>query len=90
MQTLVLYDNEGLIVGTRSGTPSPKVPVGIPSLWVEVPAGQRIKLEDGVNIEKSPHSITLETIAKSEVQVLREQIEELTITLGDTLLGGNL
>lgn len=85
MDTLILYDEEGYIISTRKGIPNPKVPSGVPYLWVNVPEGQRINVIAGVDITKTPHTVELELIKKTEIETLKEVIADLTELV---LLGG--
>lgn len=83
MKTLIIYDNEGYIISTRQGQPSPRVPVGIPYLEVEIPEGKQIKITDGIGVDvtKTPHEVILEDIPPTEVDTLKSQISDLTYQL---------
>jgi len=88
MKTLIIYDEEGYIISTRQGQPSPRVPVGVPYLEVEIPEGKQIKITDGIGVDvtKTPHEVILEDIPPTEIDVLRSEITELKQTI-DIMLG---
>lgn len=83
MKTLIIYDNEGYIISTRQGQPSPRVPVGIPYLEVDIPQGKQIKITDGIGVDvsKTPHEVILEDIPPTEVDTLKNQVADLTYQL---------
>lgn len=89
MKTLIIYDNEGYIISTRQGQPSPRVPVGIPYLEVEIPQGKQIKITDGIGVDVTvtPHEVILEDTPPTEIDVLRNDLKELENII-DILLGG--
>lgn len=93
MKTLITYDNEGYIISTRQGQPSPRVPVGVPYLEVEIPEGKQIKVTDGVGVDvtKTPHEVILEDIPLTEIDVLKEEnliIKQSMAELAELILGG--
>lgn len=79
MKTLIIYDNEGYIISTIQGYPSPRVPVGIPYLEVDIPQGKQIKVTDGIgiNVSKTPHEVILEDIPPTEMDLMKEENAEL-------------
>ena len=84
MKTLIIYDNEGYIISTRQGQPSPRKPVGVPYLEVDIPEGKRIKIDEngiGVDVTKTPHEVILEDIPPTEVDTLKKQVADLTYQL---------
>ncbi len=87
MKTLIIYDNEGYIISTRQGQPSPRVPVGVPYLEVEIPQGKQIKITDGIGVDVSvtPNVVFLEDIPPTEIDTLREDLNgaimELTMLI---------
>lgn len=94
MQTLIIYDETGYILSTRSGEPAPREPIGVPFLWVEIPEGKRIKITDGIGVDVStaPHQVILEDIPPTEVEVLNKKVEEqehALLELTMLLAGGN-
>ncbi len=87
MKTLIIYDNEGYIISTRQGQPSPRKPVGVPYLEVEIPEGKQIKITDGIGVDvtKTPHEVILEDIPPTEIEELKKVVADLTEVV---LLGG--
>ena len=93
MKALIIYDNEGYIISTRQGQPSPRVPVGIPYLEVEIPQGKQIKIIDGIGVDVSvtPHQLILEDIPPTEIVLLKEEnliIKQSMAELAELILGG--
>lgn len=93
MQTLIVYDETGYVLLERRGEPAPKEPKGVPFMWVEIPEGKRLKLTDGVGIDVTvtPHQPILEDLPKTEVDVLKQQVNELQdalVEIADMLAGG--
>lgn len=80
MRTLVVYDATGYIIYQASG--DVREPVGIPFLWVDVPRGKRIT---GVDITVTPNVAILEDIPKSETQLLKEQVDSLTVAMAEMM-----
>lgn len=76
MKTLIIYDNEGYILSTRSGEPSPREPIGVPFLNVAIPEGKRIKTTDGIGVDVSvtPHQVILEDIPPTETDLLKAEL----------------
>ena len=87
MKTLIIYDNEGYIISTRQGQPSPRVPVGVPYLEVEIPEGKRIKITDGIGIDVlvTPHQVILEDIPPTGLDEVKARLADLTELV---LMGG--
>lgn len=87
MKTLVIYDNDGYIIQTMSGTPLPKEPIGVPFLWVEVPQGKRVKALGtiGVDVAVTPHVAILEDIPPTEIDTLKQQANDLNIAIANIL-----
>ncbi len=83
MKTLIIYDNEGYIISTRQGQPSPRVPVGVPYLEIEIPQGKQIKITDGIGVDTSvtPHQVILEDIPPTEIDTLREDLNDAVMEL---------
>ncbi len=90
MNTLIIYDNEGYIISTRQGQPSPRVPVGIPYLEVEIPLGKQIKITDGIGVDVSvtPNVVFLEDVPPTEMDLLKEQLMATQQAVDFLLLGG--
>lgn len=80
MKTLIIYDNEGYIISTRQGQPSPRVPVGVPCLEVEIPEGKQVKTTNGIGVDTSvtPHEVILEDIPPTEMDELKQTVADLT------------
>ncbi|MBY6789196.1 hypothetical protein HYH43_07060 [Clostridium botulinum] len=72
MKTLIIYDNTGYILMQQTG--SYRVPEGgVQYLELEIPTGKIVK---SINVDKK--EAILEDIPKSEVEILKEQVESLT------------
>ena len=80
MRTLIVYDETGYIIFQGSG--DVREPVGIPFLWVDVPKGKRIV---GVDVSVSPNVAILGDIPKNETQLLKEQVDSLTIAMAEMM-----
>ncbi|WP_313132657.1 hypothetical protein [Anaerocolumna sp.] len=78
--TLVIYDGTGHIIFQGSG--DVREPVGIPFLWAEVPEGKRVT---GVDVTVTPNIAILEDIPKSETQILKEQVDSLTVAMAEIM-----
>lgn len=83
MKTLIIYDNSGYVI--QQITSSYRVPNGVPYLEVEIPEGKRIKNGIGVDVSVTPHQVILEDIPKSEVEILKEQVDALNIALAEMM-----
>lgn len=91
--TLVIYDNQGQIFSQVTG--NYLVPQGgVQYLEVDVPEGKRIV---SVDVSATPNVPIFEDIPLSKVEMIESQvakqqnlIDELTVQLGDALLGGAL
>lgn len=92
MSTLIIYDNTGYILSIRQGEPSPREPIGVPFLWVDIPEGKQLKITDGIGVDVSvtPHQVILEDIPKSEVELLKEQLQATQEAVDFLLLNGGL
>lgn len=84
MNTLVIYDNEGYLISSISGDYL-RLPVGVPYILTEIPEGKRIKIVDGICVDFSGEeaSLMLEDIPKTEIEELRDYIDELEIAMID-------
>lgn len=74
-KTLFIYDAEGIILSQQSGQPSPRLPVGVPYIYEEVPEGQQVT---GVDVSVTPHKLILEDIPPSEIEQLKQTVADLT------------
>ncbi|NRT90083.1 hypothetical protein [Clostridium beijerinckii] len=73
-KTLIIYDDIGYIYREISGTYS--VPQGgIQYLETEIPEG---KMVSKIDTTKTPHEPVYEDIPKSELELLKEKVEDLT------------
>lgn len=83
MNTLIIYDETGYILSTRRGEPSPREPIGVPFIWIDIPEGKRIKITDGIGVDTSvtPHQVILEDIPPTETQVLNQALSETTMLI---------
>lgn len=93
MKTLIIYDNDGYILSTRSGQPAPREPFGVPFLWVEIPEGKQLKIIDGIGVDVSvtPHQVVLEDIPPSEIDLLKEEnivMKQSMAEIVELFLGG--
>ena len=82
MNTLIIYDSTGYIIFQASG--SVREPIGIPFLWVEIPAGKRV-----VSVDMATNTPIFEDLPKSNAQLLQEQVDALNIAMAE-ILGGAL
>lgn len=92
MRTLIIYDNAGYLISIMNGEPSPREPIGVPFLWVEIPEGKRIKTTDGIGVDVSvtPHQVILEDIPPSEIEMLRSDLNDAVMELSLLIaMGGN-
>lgn len=85
MRTLIIYDDEGYIITIKSGQPSPREPIGVPFLSVEIPQGKQVKTTDGIGVDvtKTPHELILEDIPPSETDLLKAQNTELMLAVAE-------
>lgn len=73
MNTLVIYDNTGYIIQQISG--SIREPQGgVQFIWVEIPEGKRLV---SIDTTKTPHTVVLGDIPKTEMQLAQERIASL-------------
>ena len=80
MRTLIIYDGTGYIIFQGSG--DVREPVGIPFLYADVPEGKRVT---GVDVTVTPNVAILEDLPKSETQLLKEQVDSLTIAMAEMM-----
>lgn len=74
MKTLILYDNTGKIYLQVSGTYN--VPQGgLQFIEAEIPNGQVLK---EIDVSVTPNIPTFEDIPKTEIELLKEQVDSLT------------
>ena len=74
MQTLIIYDSEGIIISQMGG--DVREPVGVPFLWAEVPQGKYIV---SIDVSGEEHIPIFTEHQKSEMEVLDEKLVELAL-----------
>lgn len=80
---LVVYDKKGTVYFAGTGFPEPE---GIPFLNVEIPEGKRFA---GIDVNVEPNQPIFEDIPKSELEILREEVEELKAQNAAIIEGAN-
>lgn len=81
MNTLILYDNNGRVFSQITG--SYLVPSGgIQYLELEIPQGKVLK---GVDTTITPHQVLLEDIPPTEVDTLKQQVNDLNIAMASIM-----
>lgn len=80
MNTLVIFDTTGFVLSSMAG--NVREPVGIPFTWVEVPKGKYIT---GVDVSGDTPVAILEDYPKSETEVLKEQVNNLTLAYAEMM-----
>lgn len=86
-KTLFIYDNEGVILSQQSGQPAPRLPVGVPYIYEEVPEGKRVT---GVDVSVTPAKLILEDIPPSENKVLNDKLDNAVIELTTLIAMGGM
>lgn len=80
MNTLIIYDNTGYIIFQGQG--ALREPVGIPFMWVEIPQGKHI---ESIDVSVTPNVPVFSDLPKTEVQLLKEQVDSLNIAMAQIL-----
>lgn len=77
VKTLIIYDDDGYILSIVKGEPAPRIPSGVPYVWIDVPEGKTTKgiNEIGVDVSVTPRQVILEDIPPSEIEQLKKQNE---------------
>jgi hypothetical protein len=75
MKTLVIYDTTGYIFFQLTSDKNRIPEGGIQYLEDEVPTGKRIV---GIDVSVTPNTPIYEDIPKTEIELLKEQIDSLT------------
>lgn len=83
METLIIYDNNGVIYVQQSGYF--QIPDGIQHMIIELPQG---KIASTVDTSVTPHQAVLVDLPKSEIELLREQLETTQQAVDFLLMGG--
>lgn len=81
MDTLIVYDTEGFILYQADYNANMRIPVGVPSLRVEVPVGKRAV---SVDVTGETHVAVFEDLPKSqeqEIAELRQSVLELSMII---------
>ncbi len=69
MNYLVIYDATGFIISRMAG---------VPYMWIEIPEGKRIV---SIDTAKEKHEPVFGDIPKSEIDVLRETVDMLVLSM---------
>lgn len=75
MKTLIIYDNTGYIYLQFTGGIYRIPEGGLQYIEEEIPTGKR---PVSVDVSSIPHKINYEDIPKTEMELLKEQVETLT------------
>lgn len=81
--TIVVYDITGYVLQQVTG--DYRIPNGVPYLELEIPEGKQVKNGIGVDVSVTPHQAILEDIPKTEVELLKEQVDALNIALAQVM-----
>lgn len=90
METLIIYDAEGYVVSSQSGTPSQKEPVGIPFLWVTIPEKKYV---ERVDTSTEEHKVIFADYPATEIELLRVETAQSNAEMFEMILmmsGGGL
>lgn len=85
MTTLIIYDNNGQIFTQITGDYIK--PNGLQHLEVTVPEG---KILTGVDVSVTPHQAIFVDVPKSEVEILKEQLQATQQAVDFILLNGGI
>jgi len=77
MLKFVIYDTTGYIIPYTSFDPIPKVPEGIPSMWVDVPIGKQLV---SIDISVIPNVAILEDIPTLDLLKIKTKDLEVANT----------
>lgn len=78
VKTLSIHDDEGVILSQQSGQPAPRLPVGVPYIYEDVPVGKRVI---GVDVSVTPNKLILEDIPPTETEAVKSQLASLQYEL---------
>lgn len=87
IQTLIIYDLEGVILQLQSGQPTPRIPVGVPSLLIEIPQG---KYAVKVDVTKEVHEVVFEDLPPSEIDLVNKKLDNAVLELTTLIAMGGL
>lgn len=68
---LVIYDNKGTVYFAGTGYPEPD---GLQYMNVDTPEGKYFK---GIDVSVTPHQPVFEDVPKSDMEILKEKVEQL-------------
>jgi len=77
---LIIYDEVGYLISQMSG--DVREPVGVPFIWVDVPEG---KILAGIDVSSEVHVPIFTNIPKSETELLKEQVNNLTLAYAEMM-----
>lgn len=80
MKTLIVYDNEGYLISQQQGQPSPREPIGVPFMLVEIPDNKRLT---GVDVSVTPHVPIFEDNPLTETELLKEENMSLKLAVAE-------
>jgi hypothetical protein len=80
MKTLIIYDSTGYIIFQGQG--DLREPQGIPFLWVDVLEGKYVQ---SIDVSGTTHKPVFTDIPKSEVELLKEQVDSLNIAMANIM-----
>lgn len=72
MRTLIIYDNTGHILAVIGG--DAYEPVGVPYMWVEVPADKYIV---GVDVSNVIHTPVYEDVQAPDIAKMKDALEQI-------------
>lgn len=82
MGTLIIYDSTGFVISQASG--DVREPIGIPFMWVNVPAGKRVA---SVDVSGETHVAVFEDLPQSQEQKILN-LEQSVLELSMIVAGG--
>lgn len=88
-KTLVVYDVEGYGLNAHEGGyPAPRLPVGVPYIYEDIPVGKRLvqpkivgETVPVVDVSVTPHKLILEDIPPTETDLLKAKVDAQEIAL---------
>lgn len=81
MNTLIIYDSEGYILFQSSGDHL-REPVGVPFMWVYVPA---TKYVERIDVKSEIHTAIFADLPKGTEQIMQDRITDLELTIAEML-----
>lgn len=83
MKTLIFYDNNGQIFTQITG--EYLIPVGLQHMEIELIQGKQVT---GVDVSVTPHQVILEDIPKSEMDLIKEELQAAQQAIDFLIMGG--